>query len=221
MNVEERLFRLERSNRRMKLINGALLTLLATGLLMGASYETVQQVVKTKRLEVLDTQGKVVAVIGEVPLSTTTASDDKAHGFVLMSGDGKQVARLAMRKSSNSNAVGYAGLEVFDPEGGKKLLFAGAGVASGGIGRLARINLDDRQGVFGFDIMPNSLGISVKIREGESAQAVSLYAKQDHSAKLSLGGMFEPFGAEIVAEGKSPRLEIAKGTQTKTFGFQE
>ena len=51
------------------------------------------------------------------------------------------------------------------------------------------------------------------------AQTFGAYTRKDHSARLSLGGVFEPLGIDMVADGESPRVEIVKGDQTKKVGF--
>lgn len=63
--VEDRLASLERSNRRLRFSLVAVVALLSVGLLAGAAMmPAVQAVVRTRKLELVDNQGRTRAVLG-------------------------------------------------------------------------------------------------------------------------------------------------------------
>ncbi len=221
--LELRLRSLERRSARLKIVVllavvlavGATLTSVSENLWADPPRPVVQDTVRANRIEVVDRDGKLLAVLGKLiapePVNQTTT------GLALVSND-KQVVRLALTKSDRDGSLSSAELRVSNPEDAKQLFSAGV-VEFSHIGLVPEVRLDQRESKSSTTVDPNGLRVSVKIDELTSAEAISLHAKEDHSATLSLGGLFRPFKVRAIAESDKPRFEVAKGGEIKTFGF--
>jgi len=210
--LELRLRSLERRNARLKLVV-LLVAVLAVGAILTnvsenlwADTPAVQDTVRANRIEVVDTDGKLLAVLGKL-------TGDEFHttaGLSLISNE-KQVAQLA-QTTYRDGSSGGAELRVFNPKDEKQLFSAGVGNYSGGVGLLPVLELNQRDSKFGTRLDPSGLNVYVKIAELEnsSAAAISLYAKENHSATLMLGGS-KPFKVRAIAESDKPRFEVENG----------
>src|SRR6476660_5895378 len=95
-----------------------------------APQQTVQDTVRAHRIEVVDTDGKVLAVLGKL----TDRLNRTSTGLALVSND-KQVIRLTL-DSDSDGSLNQATLTVSDPKDAeqKELFRAGVTSASEGIG---------------------------------------------------------------------------------------
>lgn len=220
--LELRLRSLERRNARLKFV-----LLLVVALTLGATLisvsenlwadlppPAVQDTVRANRIEVVDTDGKLLAVLGKL----TSDEFRTTNGLALLSND-KQVIQLALTKSNKDGSLSSADLEVFNPEDAKRLFSAGVANRTEGIGLTPDVRLEQRESKFSTMVDPNGLSIFVKAGERSSEAAISLYAGEDHSGTFSLGGLFKPFKVRAIAESDKPRIEVEKDGQIKTFGF--
>jgi hypothetical protein len=231
--LEARLHSLERRNARLKIVV-MLVAVLAVGTNIvsvsgnlwadlpepfwaDAPQLMVQDTVKAKRFEVVDTDGKVLAVLGKL----TDRLNRTSTGLALVSND-KQVVRLTLDAESDGS-LNHATLTVSDPKDAeqKELFRAGVTSASEGIGLFPGLLFDYRE--YFTRMEPDGLRIAVKTDKDEYAEAISLRANEDSSATLSLGGFFKPFRVRVIAEADKPRLVLEKGEgknrKMKTYGL--
>ncbi len=175
----------------------------------------IHETIRAHRLEIVDTQGKLLAVLGQL----TDRFQQTSTGLALLSND-KQVLRLATR-SMNDGSLGSAKLTVINPEvvEDDELFSAGVARSSHGVGLVPKLDLNDRESKYRMSVDANGMSVSVHVEERSYASALSLRADKDHSATLSLGGLFKPFQLRAIADADKPRLEVEKDGQIKAFGF--
>lgn len=225
-SLERRLHSLEQRNARLQIVVlpvvllavGAIFTSVSETLWAGPSSVAVQDTVRAKRIEVIDTDGTLLTVLGKL----SDGQYSSTAGLALVSHD-KHVVQLALTKSKSDGSVSSADLEVYNPEDENRLFSAGVGYGSEGVGFHPQIQLVQREGKYMMWVDSYGLNVFVKSREKSSAAAISLLAKEDHSAELMLGGLFKPFKVRAIAEADNPRIEVQKGPENnsalKTFGF--
>jgi len=225
--LELHLHNLERRNARLKVA-----VLLVAALAVGANLisvsqnlwaafldePVVQDTVRANRIEVVDGDGKLLAVLGKLPsdeFRTTT-------GLALFVND-KQVLELALTKSNSDGSLGSTGLRISDPTDEKRLFSAGVDDFSGGIGLFPTLQLVHRDAKFRSRVDPLGLNVFVQTGDRMGEAAISLYAQDDLSATLMLGGLLKPFKVRAIAEPDKPRLVLEKGEgknrKVKTYGL--
>jgi hypothetical protein len=180
--------------------------------------QMVQDTVKAHRIEVVDTDGKVLAVLGKL----TDRLNRTSTGLALVSND-RQVVRLTL-DSDSDGSLNHATLTVSDPKDAeqKELFRAGVTSASEGIGLFPGLLFEYRD--YFTRMEPDGLRIAVKTEQDTPyADVISVRANEDGSAMLSLGGLFKPFKIRAIAEADKPRLELEKGEgkkrKMKTYGL--
>ena len=232
--LEVRLSSLERRNARLR-IAVMLVAVLAVGATLvsvsenlwadlpepfwaDAPQQTVQDTVRAHRIEVVDTDGKVLAVLGKL----TDRLNRTSTGLALVSND-KQVIRLTL-DSDSDGSLNQATLTVSDPKDAeqKELFRAGVTSASEGIGLFPGLLFEYRD--YFTRMEPDGLRIAVKTEQDTPyADVISVRANEDGSAMLTLGGLFKPFKIRAIAEADKPRLELEKGEgkkrKMKTYGL--
>ena len=231
--LEVRLRSLERRNARLR-IAVMLVAMLAVGATLVSVSENlwadlpapfwadapqlmVQDTVKTKRIEVVDTDGKLLAVLGKL----TDDFNRTSTGLALVSND-KQVVRLTL-DSDSDGSLNHATLTVSDPKDAeqKELFRAGVTSVGEGIGLFPGLLFENRDYFTRMEL--DGLKIAVKTEKDEYAEAISLRANEDSSATLTLGGLFKPFKVRAIAEADKPRLVLEKGEgknrKIKTYGL--
>jgi hypothetical protein len=183
-----------------------------------APQQTVQDTVRAHRIEVVDTDGKVLAVLGKL----TDRLNRTSTGLALVS-NGKQVIRLTL-DSDSDGSLNQATLTVSDPKDAeqKELFRAGVTSASEGIGLFPGLLFEYRD--YFTRMEPDGLRIAVKTdQDTPYADVISVRANEDGSAMLTLGGIFKPFKIRAIAEADKPRLELEKGEgkkrKMKTYGL--
>jgi hypothetical protein len=183
-----------------------------------APQQTVQDTVRAHRIEVVDTDGKVLAVLGKL----TDRLNRTSTGLALVSND-KQVIRLTL-DSDSDGSLNQATLTVSDPKDAeqKELFRAGVTSASEGIGLFPGLLFEYRD--YFTRMEPDGLRIAVKTEQDTPyADVISVRANEDGSAMLTLGGLFKPFKIRAIAEADKPRLELEKGEgkkrKMKTYGL--
>jgi hypothetical protein len=183
-----------------------------------APQQTVQDTVRAHRIEVVDTDGKVLAVLGKL----TDRLNRTSTGLALVSND-KQVVRLTL-DSDSDGSLNQATLTVSDPKDAeqKELFRAGVTSASEGIGLFPGLLFEYRD--YFTRMEPDGLRIAVKTEQDTPyADVISVRANEDGSAMLTLGGLFKPFKIRAIAEADKPRLELEKGEgkkrKMKTYGL--
>jgi hypothetical protein len=183
-----------------------------------APQQTVQDTVRAHRIEVVDTDGKVLAVLGKL----TDRLNRTSTGLALVS-NGKQVIRLTL-DSDSDGSLNQATLTVSDPKDAeqKELFRAGVTSASEGIGLFPGLLFEYRD--YFTRMEPDGLRIAVKTdQDTPYADVISVRANEDGSAMLTLGGLFKPFKIRAIAEADKPRLELEKGEgkkrKMKTYGL--
>jgi hypothetical protein len=231
--LELRLHSLERRNARLKIVI-MLVAVLAVGANVvsvsenlwadlpepfwaDAPQQMVQDTVRAHRIEVVDSDGKLLAVLGKL----ADRLNGTSTGLALVSND-KQVVRL-MLDSESDGSLNHATLTISDPKDAeqKELFRAGVTSASAGIGLFPGLLFEYRE--YFTRIEPDGLRIAVKTEKDDYAEAISLRANEDSSAMLSLGGFFKPFKVRAIAEADKPRLVLEKGEgknrKIKTYGL--
>jgi len=222
-SLEVRLRSLERRNARLKIVVllAAMFTIavnlisLSENLWAVPSRPEIQDIVRAQRIEIVDTDGKLLAVLGKL----TDRHKQTSTGLALVSND-KHVLQLAMR-SRDDGSLSFAEFAIINPEdvNERELFSAGVSRMSHGVGLVPKLAFYDREAKFITMLDPSGLSVSVKMQDLSYAGAISLRANEDHSASLSLGGLFKPFNLRAIAESDKPRLELEKDGQIKTFGF--
>lgn len=182
----------------------AILATVSSNLWADAPQPAVQEIVRAHRIEVVDAGGTLLAVLGTL----TDRFNQTSTGLALVSNE-KHVLRLAMR-SFNDGSLDSAKLNIVDPEDMKESMLFEAGVThyTHGVGLVPELQLNDRESKYMMKVDPNSLGVAVHIDNLSYASALSLRAEKDHSATLSLGGLFKPFKVRAIAEADKPRFEV-------------
>jgi len=178
----------------------------------------LQDTVRAKRIEVVDEDGKLLAVLGKL----TDGFNRTSTGLALVSND-KEVVRLTL-DSASDGSLNHATLTVSGPKDAeqKELFRAGVTSAGQGIGLFPGLLFEYRE--YFTRIEPDGLKIAVKTEKDEyAAEAISLRANEDSSATLTLGGLFKPFKIRAIAEADKPRLVFEKGEgknrKIKTYGL--
>jgi len=222
-SLELRLHSLERRNARLKsvvllavvLALGANFTNVSENLWAGPPHPAVQDTVRANRIEVVDKDGKLLAVLGKL----TDRFNQTSTGLALVSND-KQVVRLTL-DSNRDGSLNHGTLTVSNPKDAeqKQLFSAGVSAYTEGVGLVPELQLEQRESKSSTTVGPAGLTVFVNDGERTSAAAISLQANEDHSAKLELGGLFKPFKVRAIAEPDKPRLEVEKDKKITTYGF--
>ena len=178
----------------------------------------VQDTVRAKRIEVVDADGKVLAVLGKL----TDRFNRTSTGLALISND-KEVVRLTL-DSDSDGSLNRGTLTVTDPKDAEQKELFRAGVISGseGIGLFPGLLFEYRD--YFTRMEPDGLRIAVNTQnDAPFAETISLRADEDGSATLTLGGLFKPFKVSAIAEPDKPRLVLEKGEgkkrKMKTYGL--
>jgi hypothetical protein len=225
--LELRLRSLERWNARLK-VAVLLVAVLAVGMNLTSMSENLwaafldepvtQDTLRANRIEVVDGDGRLLAVLGKLPsgeFGTTT-------GLALFFND-KQVLELALTKSILDGSLASTGLRISNPADEKPLFSAGVEDFSGGVGLFPTLQLAHRDSKFRSRVDPLGLNVFVQTGDRTGEAAISLYAQDDLSATLMLGGLFKPFKVRAIAEPDKPRLVLEKGEgknrKIKTYGL--
>ena len=124
MTLEARLDRLERANRRLRLLWG--LTVVA-GCAFG--FQRVTDVVRARRIEIVDVRG--------VPVATLGPSREGGGELILRDREGERRANLTVEVGAAS--LGLQGGRVEDPAGTAALRADGTGAALGLVGKRASV----------------------------------------------------------------------------------
>lgn len=142
----------------------------------------VHETVRAHRIGMVETDGKVLAVIGKL----TDRHKQTSTGLALVSND-TQVLRLAM-KSRDGGSLSFAEFTVSNPEdvNENELFSAGVSRMSHRVGFVPKLTFHDREGKFITMLDRDGLSVSVKTEDLSYAGAISFHANEDHSATRSV-----------------------------------
>lgn len=124
-DLEARVLRLERTNRRLLILLGVVATAFV---LLGA--QTTSDVVRARRIELVDSRG--------VPLATLAPSRSEAGGELILR-DREGERRINLTAEPGAASLGLQGGKVDDPSGTAALRADGEGAAFGLVGTRASV----------------------------------------------------------------------------------